>query len=269
MASLRALAGRLVPEPVKAAVEGARFRRRFERAPLPFAFIVGPAHSGTTLLARILSEHSALHVPSDETRAFVAGPARAWRQIAGLAAEARSVGKAMVVEKTPRHVLVMDDIRRALPGARFVLTMRDGRDVTASIGRRFDGDFDRGVRWWARAATRVAAEADAPDALLSRYEDLVTDPKAAIAAICAFLGVPDEPQLHDFHTRPKSWGHAAAVGADTPPGYRAHAERRQQQVNTPVYDGRGAWRGVLPDAFAARFSEEPQRSLMRRFGYAG
>ncbi|MCC6734906.1 MAG: sulfotransferase [Bauldia sp.] len=243
-------------------------RRRARGGMLPFALIAGLPHSGTTLLARIVSEHSRVHVPNHETEAFTAGRRHAWVVVARLLADARAAGKTFVVEKTPDHVARLDLVRRMLPGSRFVLVARDGRDVTASIARRFGGDYDRGFDWWITAARSIVAEMDAPDVLLSRYEDLVLDPKSRLEAICAFLGLDFEPAMLDYHARQKPWGDAAQPRiATADPAHQAHAVRRQAQANAPIYDARGEGRRILPSQWVAAFSAEPARSLMLRLGY--
>lgn len=243
-------------------------RRRVRRDLLPFGFIAGSPHSGATLLARILSEHSAVFAPAHDTEAFAGGPRHAWPIVARLLAEARAEGKTFVVEKTPRHVERIELIRRMLPGSRFVLTVRDGRDVAASIGRRFGGDFGKGLDWWLSAARKIVAALGSADVLVARYEDFVLDPAQRVEAICTFLGLAFEPEMLDYHAREKPWGEAALPRIrSAAPAHQAHALRRQTQSNSPVFDARGAWRGVLPDRWAEAFLEEPARSLMLQLGY--
>ena len=105
------------------------------------AFICGCGHSGTTLLATILSAHPDVYVPLHETYAFFARrPGRLWRLWRLRRATLRA-GKRYLIEKTPRHINALGTIRREVRGARFVVMVRDGRDVTASfaeaLGRRF------------------------------------------------------------------------------------------------------------------------------------
>ncbi len=243
-------------------------RQRLLRTMLPFGFIAGSPHSGSTLLARILSEHSRVHVPAHETEAFSAGRRHAWVVLARLLAEARAAQKTFVVEKTPDHVSRLALIRQMLPGSRFVLTVRDGRDVTASIGRRFEGDFERGFLWWISAARSIVAAMGAPDVLLSRYEDFVLDPAARVEAICAFLGLDFDPAMLEYHARHKPWGEAALPRiALATPSHQSHAVRRQAQANAAVYDARGEWRQLLPGRWAEAFAVEPARSLMLQLGY--
>jgi hypothetical protein len=243
-------------------------RQRALRTMLPFGFIAGSPHSGSTLLARILSEHGRVHVPTHETEAFTAGRRNGWVVVARLLADARAAQKTFVIEKTPDHVLHLALIRQVLAGSRSELTARDGRDVTASIGRRFEGDFERGFLWWISAARSTVAAIGAPDVFLSRYEDFVAEPAGRVEAICAFLGLEFEPAMLDYHARHKPWGEAALPRiALADPQHQAHAVRRQAQANAAVYDARGAWRSVLPDRWAEAFTVEPARSLMLQLGY--
>jgi len=231
------------------------------------AFICGCGHSGTTLLATMLSAHPRIHVPLYESEAFLGPPGLAQLKIRELAVEAAATGKSVLVEKTPRHVLRIPEIRAATPGARFLLMVRDGRDVAASIGRRMHDDFQSGVARWISDNVHVVRERGRPDTLLIRYEDLIENPPRVIRRVCRFLGVEYRDDLLAYHEIPRLWfgqtevREASGVGAD-------HNAHRNWQVNQPIFDGRNRWKTDLPADVAAAFSSEPALGLMRAFNYA-
>ena len=74
----------------------------------------------------------------------------------------------------------VDHLLRLWPGARFVVLVRDGRDVALSLKRMPFGPNNAwaAAQWWARgirAGARAAAEH--PGAVLTvRYEDLAERP---------------------------------------------------------------------------------------------
>jgi hypothetical protein len=122
-------------------------------------------------------------------------PADAYRFIveAPYAAYAAKHGKPGWADKTPHYVHHIDHLLRVWPRARFVVLVRDGRDVALSLRRMPFGPNNAwaAAQWWARGirAGQRAAEAH-PDAVLTvRYEDIATAPTTEIPRICDFLGV--------------------------------------------------------------------------------
>jgi len=119
-------------------------------------------------------------------------------------AYASRAGKPRWGEKTPRYILKMPLIQSALPEARFVHVIRDGRDVALSVLDRTVKDIDAAevARRWRRKIDR--ARTDAPRLhhyLEIRYEDLVTSPRAALERVCGFLELPFEQAMLDYHAR--------------------------------------------------------------------
>ena len=108
---------------------------------------------------------------------------------------AQRAGKVRWIEKTPRHLLMTDTLRRLWPAAPIVRIVRDPRDVALSLSTmpfaktsvvgnlvRIDHD-DRASR------ERIAHD---PLAMTLRYEDLVSQPERELRRICAFVGEPWE-----------------------------------------------------------------------------
>ena len=102
-------------------------------------------------------------------------------------------GKPRWGDKTPHYVHHVDHLLRLWPGARFVVLVRDGRDVALSLKRMPFGPNNAwaAAQWWARgirAGARAAAEH--PGAVLTvRYEDLAERPSEQVRRVCGFLGL--------------------------------------------------------------------------------
>jgi hypothetical protein len=119
----------------------------------------------------------------------------AYRFIAAAPFEAYAAqhGKPRWADKTPHYVHHIDHLLRVWPRARFVVLVRDGRDVALSLRRMPFGPNNAwaAAQWWARgirAGQRAAT--DHPDAVLTvRYEDVATSPTTEVPRICEFLGV--------------------------------------------------------------------------------
>ena len=119
----------------------------------------------------------------------------AYRFIAAAPFEAYAAkhGKPRWGDKTPHYVHHVDHLLALWPDARFVVLVRDGRDVALSLRRLPFGPNNAwaAAQWWARGIRAGArAQRDHPDAALTvRYEDLAERPQREVARLCEFLGL--------------------------------------------------------------------------------
>src|SRR3990172_12183198 len=144
-------------------------------------FVIGPPRSGTTLLMRMLSSHSAIYsrpephlltplahlgfydtvdsAPFDHLQAqqsvrqFVAelpraeadylDACRAYTDILyGRMLAARGKGKPLFLDKTPANALILPFIRKLYPAARYVMLTRHPAAIWSSYANSFfDGDY--------------------------------------------------------------------------------------------------------------------------------
>jgi Sulfotransferase family len=116
-------------------------------------------------------------------------------------------GKPRWGDKTPDYVRKMRKIQLALPEARFIHLIRDGRDAGLSHNARI---VRRGVReplpaaelarrWVARIDKARESAADLNGYLELRYEDLVTDPEPALRQVCELIELDHDPAMLDYH----------------------------------------------------------------------
>lgn len=228
-------------------------------------FVCGSPHSGTSVTLRVIGEHPAVYAPMYESEAFLRAMPP-WGMLRRLRCETVASGRRVLVEKTPDHLKHIEHIRRLVPGAQFIITIRDGRDVAASIAHRKHSPSS-GVRRWQAAAAITAREVNAPDVLCLRYEDFVDDPIGYVRRICAFVGIPYLREMLDFHRHPVRYNgrdgkqKGTGVGGD-------HQRLRSWQINQPIFDGRGRWKHELSTEVAAAFNVGELGSLMRQFGYS-
>jgi hypothetical protein len=134
------------------------------------------------------------------------------------------------VEKTPNHVLYVDEIARHVADARIVHVLRNGEDVVASA---FDADlfqptqaFHGGVRHWVRRWNRAMdlqlAHLGAAGHHVLCLEDLVEDFDNQWAGLCAFLDfdpalpLAAAPQSAVADTSAEPWKCNAATGIVAP-----------------------------------------------------
>jgi tetratricopeptide (TPR) repeat protein len=200
--------------------------------PMPI-FIIGLPRSGTTLLERILGNHSAV-ADAGELRDFpwqmrwvanLPGPARLdlplLERSAGLDydllgrrylehARFHAGGRAFFTDKLPPNFIHAGFIRRALPGARMLHMVRDPMDVcfsnlkelfAAAYPYSYDlmeladhyGRYRRLMAHWHRQM---------PGAILDiRYAELVADPEATMRKVFDFCGLAWEEGCLEIERR--------------------------------------------------------------------
>ena len=197
--------------------------------PLPI-FIVGMTRSGTTLLDRILGNHSRV-----ESAGELGDFARQLRHVAGRCAKEmlderlierlhgldyaevgqrylaqtqwRAKGRPFFVDKMPLNWLLAGPIQRALPQARILHLVRDPMDVCFSNLRAFFGEVHGWSYDWPRLAhyyqqyRRMMAHWHAvmPGQILDvDYTELVRDPEAMARKVFAFCGLDYEEGCLDL-----------------------------------------------------------------------
>jgi hypothetical protein len=210
-------------------------------------FVQGCPRSGTTFLAGAigscpgfvdLGEVAALKaaVPELTTLATDEAASRI-RRLLAVTRRLALVGGLRAVEQTPETAFVAHAVRTALPGAKRVHIVRDGRDVVCSLLERGwlsagrGGADDAGLaygahhRFWVepgreaefRAASDarraawawrryVTAARDGSDVEL-RYEQVAADPAAAAGLLAEGLATPAGPLIHALGR-----AHAGSIG---------------------------------------------------------
>ena len=150
---------------------------------------------------------------------FAAAADRTWDGLflAYLAAYAEPSGATRVGEKSPVHTHYVGPLGRSFPRARFIHIVRDPRAVVLSRIRAGFGSnlVEPNVHRWVRAAEMHRDDAGplGDRYLLVRYEDLVTDQRATLEKVCAFLSIELTDAMLEHHkrddkgfpTRSKEW----------------------------------------------------------------
>ncbi len=110
------------------------------------------------------------------------------------------------LEKTPRHLYHIDEIRARVPGAKFIHLIRNGEDVIASLYEVIKahperwvtmsaGDLDGCITRWMESIERSQSYLTAPDHAIVRYEQLIKTPHDTLDDLCRFIGVSFEERM--------------------------------------------------------------------------
>ncbi len=171
---------------------------------------------------------------------------------------ARAAGKARWIEKTPRHLLMTDTVRRHWPDAFIVRIVRDPRDVAMSLSRvPFAKDSVVGNLVRVDQDDRASRDSIAmdPRVMTLRYEDLVTQPEVELRRVCGFIGETYEPAMLD--SRQTAGGVAAA-----------HEWWKAGVAGPLNSDSVGRWQREM-SADARRFAALHLADYLREYGYEG
>ena len=269
----------------------ARWRHRAQPATSQtrLAHLIGFPRSGTTLLEQLLDAHPDI-VASPERAVFTqdalprlvqagdgtlsingfdaVGPADArairdrYIRYMELARDTVLDGR-LHIDKNPNHTGLLPGLLALDPTARFIVALRDPRDVvTSCVMRSFQlTEFSAMLLDWGDACALYAVEMGAwlryrdrldPDQWVeTRYEDLVADPRAEVARILPTLALSWHDDVRDYRAKLTD----KVVNSPT------HAEVRQ-----PVHDRAiGRW-----TAYAQHLAPHLHHlaPFFRAFGYS-
>ena len=186
-------------------------------------------------------------------------------------------GKPRWGDKTPIYVKNMRKIEKALPEARFIHVIRDGRDVALSRWKRTLGEKDPApasqvAEGWQRRIRRAQKQGAKLNHYLElRYEDLVTDTEPNLRRICEFLELDWDPVVLRYyeHAAERMAEMArdlpATDGKPTRPGeerMQAHAMTQKPPDPSAMY----RWREKMAPADVAAF-DAAAGELLAELGY--
>jgi protein-tyrosine sulfotransferase len=205
-------------------------------------FIISSQRSGSTLLRYILDTHPEICSPPElhlgdlcrwllfTVKGLAMGQvatAQSWEEREVLAlvevkriisdwmnTYARSRGKRLWCEKTPKNVYLLDDLKDVFTDSKFICLYRNCMDVVhSSLESSKDISLDNAqivdtegrsrlsqhIDRWGQETTRMMIfERKNPDNCIRvRYEDLVCDPVKTLSSVFSFIGVPWDSTLLD------------------------------------------------------------------------
>jgi Sulfotransferase family len=139
-------------------------------------------------------------ISPEEIRAELTGRPRSLRSVleAMVVPYMRRRLKRRWVEKSPQHVLHVEELRRLWPDAFLIRMVRDPRAVAASLLRVPFGPrsaVGSAYLWNRHENASQGFFLSDPCARTIRFEDLLADPETVLRSLCAFLGEAYEDQM--------------------------------------------------------------------------
>ena len=238
--------------------------QRITAAPV---FIVGCGHSGTSVLLRLLGAHSNIYGVPYESRVFTHPGLK--QRLTSMLWNRNTIAlrKHRWAEKSPVHVRMIDRLFARYPEARVLFIVRDGRDVTVSMRKRF-GNFEKGLRRWVDDNRQGLNWKDDPRVMELRYEDLVKHYDETMPRICAFIDETFEQGLIAYHETP-AYIFSQNVEDPGSAAGKGHKDYRNWQLNQKLFDGSGKWLKEMSAEEKQRFKADKQATqLLIDFGYA-
>jgi hypothetical protein len=206
--------------------------------------ISGCGHSGTTLTATVLGAHKNLLLIPTETRMFLDES----YDINNFIFNNYSDKETMVIEKTPNHIYVLDKIKKEYPSAKFILNIRDPRDIASSLYNRFED--------WNKSIDRLKKDFDYMKKFylfghLVKYEDIVNNFEDTFTNICKYINIDFDENMLEYYKYAPNW-----YGVENPKdsdgkdkvyknNISNHETRRSWQVKQSLFDGTGRWKKEL------------------------
>tara|TARA_B100000989_G_scaffold295829_1_gene277676 strand:+ start:100 stop:813 length:714 start_codon:yes stop_codon:yes gene_type:complete len=193
-------------------------------------FICGCGHTGTTILARIIGNHSKIYLINFETGAYLLN--RHYKRnklLKKYIRFAKKNKKRFILEKTPRHIWHLDYINRITKNSKFILTTRNPKDTIYSLYKRYK-NIDKAIIRYQDDSIQTIRFKNFKNSCLIKYEDLKLNPKRTLKKICKFLKLKYEENMLNFYQNPVEWNlsNPFAKGKDL------HNVIRNKQVNLPL-----------------------------------
>jgi len=199
------------------------------------AFLLSLPRSGSTLFQRLLASHTAIESPTEPwllvPLVYALRPAGAYTEyvhpsmatslrdfvedlpgglsaydeqvrsmVSNLYLQATSEGKRYFLDKTPRYGLIVHDLLRIFPDARYLFIWRSPLGILASLIRSFgDGRWNlhrHSADLFEALPNLIDASRELGDRAANvRFEDLVTQPERELRRVCDYLDLEYQPEM--------------------------------------------------------------------------
>ncbi|MBZ2190308.1 sulfotransferase [Alcanivorax sp. JB21] len=225
----------------------------------PIVLVVGCGHSGTTLISARLGNHPDVLAIGRETRLLFPNRnslSAASRIIDEWFYFCEHLNKKVVLEKTPKHIHLVERMASLTDNFKVVAMVRNPLDNIASLYKRF-ADIEYSVERWLYDNEALLKIQPDRRVKVVRYENLTSDPMRVFSEVSDFIGI----------VRSESVLAAGNTVYDVS-ALQGNMKIRQGQVRAEIRVNNGKWRDSLTDDCAEKILERT-RPLAEKFGYDG
>jgi tetratricopeptide (TPR) repeat protein len=231
-------------------------------------FIVGCGHSGTSIMLAILSNHPHFYPITYESALFKRSESEIREIMLQWDRECIEAGKKRWIEKTPPHIFHIQKFLLHRPQSKFILMLRDGRDVVCSLKYRTEyKSFEERVERWIYDNLAGLPYWNHSKVMVVKYEDLVGETEITLKKVFSFLGENYVSQVLDYHQQQKHWYHSEITKPLEIMTHEDHHKLRNWQINQPLFDGTGRWKIEMKEQDKIIFKKVSKDYLIE-FGYA-
>ena len=166
-----------------------------------FIFIAGCGHTGSSILARIIGEHSKILFQKKETNIFLLYNHFTYKKKLDLInKQNKKLKKTHYLEKTNRHLWHLDYILKKVPKSKFILTTRKSFDIIGSLYKR-SKNLDSSIKRYQDDSIYTIRHLEKKNAILVQYEQLIKNPEKTIKKIFKFLEIKYEKEVFNYHQK--------------------------------------------------------------------
>ena len=213
---------------------------------------------------------ASLRARLETSEPFQIGPAlRAFYQL-----YVERFGKTRWGDKTPTYLTQMRLIQNLLPEACFIHVIRDGRDIVLSVKDLWFGPgtaVEAAENWIERITAARSDAAHLQNYLEIRYEDLVLETETTLRKVCAFIDLPWEAGMLEYHRGADE--RLAEISHDVKAADGKRIVKAEQRVGIhartaqqPDASRIGRWKSEMPTTEREQF-EKIARPMLAELGY--
>ena len=192
-------------------------------------YVLGCGHSGNTLMAALIARHPDVWAQFSGPQVKETAYFKNQKKLAKALAECDKKGKRLMMEKRPKNVHSIDQIRSEFPFARVLMMVRDPHQVVPSLMKRrmsYEGALKRYITDNKPLLGRMNHSLN----MVVRYEDLVAHPLNIIQSAFRFASLRAERSICHSVLQPRTNGKTTAPASSG----RKHGKLRNWEVEQPV-----------------------------------
>ncbi len=228
-------------------------------------FIFGCGHSGNTIINKILSNHKNIYGVDYETEIFLKRSNMILTFLNDFNKKRKYFNKKWFCEKTPKHVHHINKLYLFTKNPKIIIMIRDGRDVVASLNKRYN-DFNKSVSRWIDNNNEWLKNIHKEDFHILKYEDFISNPELELKKICNYIGEEYDENMLNY--KKESIQLSFDINKIEKIDCKNHNELRKYQVNQSLYDGTKRYlKDLTKEQLDILYSNTEFMKLMNLFGY--